>query len=510
MNRQGTLDIAPPMLGFGPEAEVRINLQEILAGRLVLTASSGAGKSWMLRQLAEETCETIPQLIIDWEGEFDSLREIHPYVVIGAIEDGANVEASMSTARAVTRRLMIAKASVIVDVSEFDVDERREFVGLVLSELMSLRKVHYHRRLVIIDEAHEFCPQVGTFTSSKPVRAVVARGRKRGFGAILATQRLAKLDKDVAEAANTLTGQTVLDVDLERAGEALGFSRKQHSEIELLRRGQFWAKGRAFSDDGVVMLVRSGPVRTKHPDGTHDLTAVPLPHEIAEALQSLQDIQRDPLEDAGRQELLEQIARLEMQLKAAKEGNSSDPADIRRAVEAATSPLNAQLTALQMQVERARTQARMILLDLGEMPPAAPDRDLDKDLDLATAAIAEQIDREAPELTHPNPPVFEPEDVRSGTHRTNAPKFAPPRQKLERLPPSPQDIDLEDIEWRMRNHLVAAGDDGMSSEDVAEKTGQSPTSSTFRQHRKRLVDTGHAEYIRGQRGWIRFREIGGI
>ena len=462
--RQGTLEMDPPAIGFTPEAEVPVDLRQLLAGRLVLTASSGAGKSYVLRQIAEELCQTIPQLIIDWEGEFDSLKEIHPYVIIGALEDGADIHAELGTARAIIRRLMIAKASVIVDVSEMDVDERREYVGLVLDELMKLKREHRHPRLVVIDEAHEFCPQGESVASSKAVKAVVARGRKRGFGSIIATQRLSKLHKDAAESANTLTGQTVLDVDLERAGDALGFNRRQLSEIERLKPGQFWAKGRAFSPAGEVMLVRSGTVRTRHPDGTAAAAVVPLPHEIAEALQSLESIQRDPTEDADRQELLEQIARLESQLKAAKEGNSSDPADIRRAVDSATRPLQDELHCIRLQIERMKAQARLILLDVGELPP--------------------------------NPETGVPRTEIEAPILEAVPDVDPPAD-------SALDSGLTQIQSEMLSYLTTFGE--VASDALAIDTAQGPRSSSFRTNRKRLVDLGLAEYMPGRRGWIRLR-----
>ena len=47
---------------------------------------------------------------------------------------------------------------------------------------------------------------------------LMCRGRKRGLAGIIATQRLAKLAKNVAaEASNFLMGRTFLDIDMARA-----------------------------------------------------------------------------------------------------------------------------------------------------------------------------------------------------------------------------------------------------------------------------------------------------
>jgi hypothetical protein len=383
--------------------------------------------------------------------------------------------------------------------------------------------------------------------SSKAVKALVSRGRKRGFGTILATQRLSKLDKDAAEAANTLTGQTVLDVDLERAGDALGFNRREYQQIEHLRPGWFFAKGRAFTDGGEVTLVRStDSVRTKHPDGTAAIASVPLPSEIASALSQLRVEHDGPDENASRQELLEQITRLEAQLKAAKEGNSSDPADIRRAVEAAQAPLQRENMALQVKLERVLTQARMIILDAGELPPVAepdyssvydppvPIEDLRRvEAGIAAACLAWP---KAGTVIADDPPmeprmsqaeydewfagvkerflgdgrtaVLTPLTIATSEEADAAiaalTKKAYPPEALPDMRKHPTDVTEQLM-------LVTLRDCGeMESAELARRTGQSPTSSSFRAHRKHLADLGHADYPPDKRGWIRYREPGDL
>ena len=52
---------------------------------------------------------------------------------------------------------------------------------------------------------------------------LMCRGRKRGLAGVIATQRLAKLAKNVAaEASNFLMGRTFLDIDMARAADLLG------------------------------------------------------------------------------------------------------------------------------------------------------------------------------------------------------------------------------------------------------------------------------------------------
>jgi hypothetical protein len=90
---------------------------------------------------------------------------------------------------------------------------------------------------------------------------LMCRGRKRGLAGIVATQRLAKLAKNVAaEASNFLMGRTFLDIDMARAADLLGMERRQAEQIRDLERGQFLGLGPAISRRPVP--VRIGPVRT--------------------------------------------------------------------------------------------------------------------------------------------------------------------------------------------------------------------------------------------------------
>lgn len=500
IGRQGSLDLPAPVVGFSPGAgEVNVSLRSIIQGRLLITASSGAGKSYLLRQLAEQTCDQIPQLIIDWEGEFASLRDIHHYVIVGACDDGADIEASVSTAGPICRRLMVSGASVIVDVSEHDVDERREYVGLFLDELMRLPKKDRHPRLCLIDEAHEFCPQEGSVASSKALKALVSRGRKRGYGAVLASQRLAKLHKDVSETANRIILQTTLDVDLARAADELGFGKNRIHEIEQLPIGTFFAKGRAFPSDGGVIKLRSADnLRSDHPDGTTAAVRVPAPAEIAEALKSLKNLGETPIQDAGRQELTERVERLQKELAAAKDGNSSDPLDIKRAVEGAKAPLTARIRELELQLEWAKQHARAVLLGLGIVPGGivvetdAPNLDPEQ-------IVEQQIS------CRPANGFLSDEDYEKYV-------WQPLGDRDETIPtpdqPSEVRSPLGEIEERMltvlRSTAEAAAKLGapadMTSEDLATSTGQHFTSSLFRAKRKALVDAGLAFYPR--RGYI--------
>ena len=105
---------------------------------------------------------------------------------------------------------------------------------------------------------------------------LMCRGRKRGLAGIIATQRLAKLAKNVAaEASNFLMGRTFLDIDMARAADLLGMERRQAEMFRDLERGHFVALGPALSRR--PLPIRIGEVETSARSGTFKL--MPLPEQ---------------------------------------------------------------------------------------------------------------------------------------------------------------------------------------------------------------------------------------
>ena len=54
---------------------IKIIISILLKSRMLVCANSGGGKSYLLRKLAEVCFGKIPQIIIDVEGEYLTLRE---------------------------------------------------------------------------------------------------------------------------------------------------------------------------------------------------------------------------------------------------------------------------------------------------------------------------------------------------------------------------------------------------------------------------------------------------
>lgn len=294
-----------PLLGIADQQEIYINLVTLLRSRLLVQGASGAGKTWVLRRICEQTFNSIQQIVVDCEGDLRSLAEEFGYVVFSR-GDGA-AEISSETAFEIGARLFQRRIPALIDISDFDLDERRDIVNGLVQGMMRCSREYWHYCLVLIDEAHLFCPQQGDKETKKVRRTVIdltARGRKRGLCPVLATQRLQKLHKDAAaELNNKLIGCTTLDVDVKRAAEELGVADgKAREMLEALEPGEFYTYGPAFSSR--LVKTKVGPVKTN--DSAQATLLVPpapvtaenLKDTVATLLEGL-DLPDDDDDDVG-------------------------------------------------------------------------------------------------------------------------------------------------------------------------------------------------------------------
>lgn len=278
-------------MGKADKKSIGFDLSTLIDTRLLIQANSGGGKSWAIRRLLEQSHGHVQQIVLDLEGEFSTLRQKFDYVIAGK---GGDCEANPKTAKVLARRLLELNVSAICDLYDLPKHERTQFVRIFLESLMSAPKKHWRPVLIIIDEAHHFCPEKGQAESAKAVIDLMTRGRKRGFCGVLATQRLSKLHKDAcAESLNKLIGRTSLDIDRKRAADELGFIGKQDTlSLRDIRPGGFYAYGPALKALTGVTRFQVGDVKSRHPSiGSRQIDAPPVPtSKIKKILGQLADL----------------------------------------------------------------------------------------------------------------------------------------------------------------------------------------------------------------------------
>ena len=283
----------------GTADSVTVDGLGITDSRLLICANSGGGKSYALRGIVEQL-GSIPTIILDPEGEFGTLREHLDMVLVGP---GGEVAADPRGAKLLARKLVELHLSAVIDLSDLSLGDRRRFVRIFLESLLALPRKLWHPTLIVVDEAHKFCPERGSgqAESTDAVISLMAQGRKRGFGGCLATQRLSKLHKDaVGECNNVMIGRCVQDVDLKRAGDILGQSKADRGGLRTLKPGEFFAFGPAFGHGG-IRLFRTRKVTTTHPTSRTRASLKPTAPsaKIKKVLGELADLPAQEAEEAA-------------------------------------------------------------------------------------------------------------------------------------------------------------------------------------------------------------------
>lgn len=242
-----------------------IDAQELVTGRTCIIAQSGAGKSWSIAVLCEKMCEAeIGFCLIDTEGEYYSLKEKFDKIwwigAEGADAECEDIEMDYDIERVNLKHLMeraVAESRpVIFDVSEVDMIPRVTRLVNILYDVSTEQRKPY---LLIVEEADKFIPQ--SKDSIKKIEEISRRGRKRGLGLLVATQRPAIVTKNVLSQCNSqIIGKLSIENDLKAVG--LFFSSKQEvEELTTLAPGDFFVMGTITHEK---TKMRFGRRLTKH------------------------------------------------------------------------------------------------------------------------------------------------------------------------------------------------------------------------------------------------------
>ncbi len=261
-----------------------MDLEELLATRLLVQGNSGSGKSHLLRRLLEQSAPWVQQCIIDPEGDFVTMSDRFGHLVV----DATRTEAELTR---IAARVRQHRVSVVVNLEGLDAEQQMRAAAAFLGGMFDAERDHWYPVLVVVDEAQLFAPAAAGEVSDDARKLslgamtnLMCRGRKRGLAGVIATQRLAKLAKNVAaEASNFLMGRTFLDIDMARAADLLGMEKRQAEMFRDLVRGRFVALGPAVSRRPLPIEI--GAVETAARSTSPKL--MPLPDTAPEAAAEL-------------------------------------------------------------------------------------------------------------------------------------------------------------------------------------------------------------------------------
>ncbi|MDP2779418.1 ATP-binding protein, partial [Devosia sp.] len=158
-----------------------LDLEELLATRLLVQGNSGSGKSHLLRRLLEQSAPWVQQCIIDPEGDFTTLSEKFGHLVI----DATRTEAELTN---IAARVRQHRVSVVLNLEGLDVEQQMRAAAAFLGGMFDADRDFWYPVLVVVDEAQLFAPAIGGEVSDEARKLslgamtnLMCRGRKRGL-----------------------------------------------------------------------------------------------------------------------------------------------------------------------------------------------------------------------------------------------------------------------------------------------------------------------------------------
>jgi uncharacterized protein len=297
-----------------------------VAGEAIgILATRGAGKSYTSADLVEELYRAKVQFaVLDPTGVYWGLRaggdgqsEGLPIIVLGGAHGDVPLE---PTAGALIADLLVDTGqSLILDLSDFPTKGAQTRFVTDFAERLYRRKARARTTLhLVVDEADEFAPQKPMRDEARMVGAmevIVRRGRSRGLGSTLITQRSAALNKNVLDVIDTLVAMRIGSPRDRAAVESWITAKSARDELGVIESLPSLPTGTAWIWSPVRGLLQKVPMRRIR---TFDSYATPKPGESRIEPSVLAPI------DLGK--LGQQIA------ATAERAKADDPKELRRRI----------------------------------------------------------------------------------------------------------------------------------------------------------------------------------
>jgi hypothetical protein len=220
--------------------KLQLQTQDLVGRSTAVLGITGSGKTNTTSVLIEELLASgLPLTIVDIEGEYWGLKEQFEILVAGRSVN-AEVEVAPTNAGQLADISIRRGISVILDLSDFSQNEIYEFLMNYFTSLWEASSITRRPYQIILEEAHEFVPQGMNNPLKQLLARLALRGRKRGLGIILVSQRSAKVEKDLLTQASLLFLHKVMHpVDLRVYKDLIPLSSSEVEEnVRLLQPGQ--------------------------------------------------------------------------------------------------------------------------------------------------------------------------------------------------------------------------------------------------------------------------------
>jgi hypothetical protein len=304
---------------------------DVVTQPIAILARRGAGKTYTATVIVEEVIRAkVPVVVLDPTGAWWGLRTSAdgdrpglPVVIFGG--DHGDVPLEPTAGRVIADVVLEHPGAYVVDLSGFESKAAEQrFAADFLERLYRGKRRETGPLLLVVDEADVFAPQRPgpggeQLRTLGATEAIVRRGRIKGLGDLLISQRAAVLNKNVLTQTEVLivmqtTGpQDRAAIDEWIAGNGTREERDEVlSSLASLERGEAWLWSPAY-----LRMLRRIRIRART---TFDSSRTPEAGETAIAPRAFAKVDLDALG--------ERIAATREQAKA------NDPAELRRRIAA--------------------------------------------------------------------------------------------------------------------------------------------------------------------------------
>lgn len=274
-----------------------------VAGEAIgILATRGAGKSYTSAVLIAELHNAgIQVVVIDPAGVYWGLRSSAkgtgdglPIIVLGGVHGDVPLE---STAGKVIADLVVDTGqSLILDLSDFESDTAQARFMAEFSDRLYRRKARSRTTLhLIVDEADEFAPQKPQKGEEKMLHSMVRlvkRGRSRGIGLTLITQRSASISKAALDLVESLIVMRMLSPRDRDAIAGWVQNKRISDDLGVLESLPSLPTGTAWVWSPLRAILKKVPIRRIE---TFDSYATPKPGETRVEPKALAEVDLEKL-----------------------------------------------------------------------------------------------------------------------------------------------------------------------------------------------------------------------
>ncbi len=258
---------------------------ETVTQPLAILATRGSGKSYTAAVIAEEfSLARMPFVVIDPLGVFWGLRSTADgkkpafRIAIAGGEFG-DVPLKAKHGRAMAQWVVDERLPIVLDLSEMRREEQTAFLLAFTSELYHRNREPLH---IIVDECDLYCNQTPSGKDERKLLGqfedLVRRGRIRGIGITLISQRPAVVNKNVLTQVSTmLTMRMGGPQDRDAIHNWIKFHGEKHEQVRVLESLSSLPIGTGWLwSPGWLGIMKKVHIRRRH---TWDSSSTPKPGE---------------------------------------------------------------------------------------------------------------------------------------------------------------------------------------------------------------------------------------